>query len=63
MGLGEKVLKYHRTLTTYICALQERGFGIDEIKEPMPPPETLNMPGMADELRRPMMLLISAKKQ
>lgn len=61
--LGESVIKYHKTLTTYISALLKCGFEIKEVIEPMPPKQMLNeIEGMRDELRRPMMLLISAKK-
>ena len=61
--LGEDVTKYHKTLTTYISTLVNCGFEIKEIVEPMPPKEMLDeIQGMKDELRRPMMLLISARK-
>lgn len=61
--LGEQVVKYHRTLTTYIGTLIKVGFEIIDVVEPMPPEDMLeNVEGMKDELRRPMMLLISAKK-
>lgn len=61
--LGEKVTKYHRTLTTYLHTLWDNGFEILRIVEPMPPEEMMGMPGMQDELRRPMMLLVQAKKK
>lgn len=61
--LGENVTKYHRTLTSYLSGLISSGFSIQAIVEPQPSPEMLqNIPEMIDELRRPMMLLISAKK-
>lgn len=61
--LGEKVIKYHTTLTTYINTLIKSGFAITALVEPMPEQHVLNsIPKMADELRRPMMLLVSAKK-
>ena len=61
--LGERVIKYHKTLTTYINGLLKCGFIIKEVIEPMPPQEMLEeVEGMKDELRRPMMLLISASK-
>lgn len=60
--LEEKVTKYHRTLTTYLNTLLQNGFIIQHIIEPKPPKEMLNIPGMRDEMRRPMMLLVSAKK-
>lgn len=61
--LGEKVLKYHRTLSTYLNVLLKAGFKVIEIKEPMPSEKMLqDFPEMKEELRRPMMLLISAEK-
>lgn len=61
--LGEKVIKYHRTITTYLHTLLENGFVFQHIIEPQPPKEMLNIEGMKDEMRRPMMLLISVKKK
>lgn len=62
--LGEEVIKYHRTLTTYINSLLKQGFTINEITEPQPNAEMLDQfAEMKEELRRPMMLLISAEKQ
>ena len=60
--LDEDVVKYHRTLTTYINCLLRNGFCVTGICEPAPPEEMLAIPGMNDELRRPMMLIISARK-
>lgn len=60
--LNEPVTKYHRTLTTYLQTLLQAGFVLTNIVEPKPPAEMMDLPGMQDELRRPMMLLISAKK-
>lgn len=61
--LGEHVAKYHRTLTTYLDTLLLSGFSLQRVVEPQPPEEMLALPGMRDEMRRPMMLLVSAKKQ
>ena len=61
--LGEPVIKYHRTLTTYLNTLLNNGFVIEHIVEPQPPKDMLEEPGMKDEMRRPMMLLVSARKQ
>ena len=62
--LGEQVTKYHRTLTSYVGALLSGGFTLTGLAEPQPPQEMIGtVPGMADELRRPMMLILSAKKQ
>ncbi|WP_313380480.1 class I SAM-dependent methyltransferase [Proteiniphilum saccharofermentans] len=61
--LGGDVLKYHRTVSTYLTELLKQGFKIMEVKEPMPNETMLkNIPEMDDELRRPMMLLISVEK-
>lgn len=60
--LGEKVMKYHRTLTTYLNTLLINGFILNQIIEPQPPESMMNLPGMKDEMRRPMMLIISATK-
>lgn len=60
--LGESVVKYHRTLTTYLNTLLNAGFFIEHIVEPQPPEDMLELPGMKDEMRRPMMLLVSARK-
>ena len=62
--LGEEVIKYHKTLTTYLNTLMKTGFEILEIIEPQPEEKLLDtIPDMKDELRRPMMLLVSAKKR
>lgn len=61
--LGEEVIKYHKTLTTYLNGLLKNGFNITEIVEPQPAEHLLHtVPGMEDELRRPMMLIVSAAK-
>lgn len=62
--LNENVLKYHRTLSTYLNDLIQAGFMIDAVKESFPSDEIVqNDPEMADENRRPMFLMISASKQ
>lgn len=61
--LGERVVKYHKTLTTYLNTLLDNGFILQHIIEPQPPENMLDIPGMRDEMRRPMMLLVAAKKQ
>ena len=61
--LGEHIVKYHRTLATYLGGLLSRGFAIEQVCEPAPTPEMVrDIPGMADELRRPMMLIVSARR-
>lgn len=61
--LGERVVKYHRTLTTYLDTLLCNGFELQHIIEPQPPEHMLDIEGMRDEMRRPMMLLIAAIKR
>lgn len=61
--LGEHVVKYHRTLTTYLNNTIKKGFCLLNIVEPMPTEEMLKSnPQMSVELRRPMMLIVIAKK-
>lgn len=62
--LGEEVHKYHKTLTTYINGLVTNGFEILNLVEPQPQAQMLDkIEGMRDELRRPMMLIIAARKR
>ena len=61
--LGEKIVKYHRTLQSYLEGLMRVGFVLRGVVEPEPDAAMLEtVPGMRDELRRPMMLLVSARK-
>jgi SAM-dependent methyltransferase len=62
--LGEKVQKYHKTLTTYLNSLIQGGFEITGVVEPQPSEAMLEtVEGMKDELRRPMMLIVAARKK
>ncbi|MGG0845119.1 class I SAM-dependent methyltransferase [Peribacillus simplex] len=62
--LTENVVKYHRTISTYMNDLICAGFSIKAVKEPMPSDEMLkSVPEMLDENRRPMFLIISAVKE
>ena len=62
--LGEEVTKYHKTLTTYLNTLLNHGFELLNIVEPKPSDEMLeSVAGMKDELRRPMMLIVKARKK
>ncbi|WP_353505377.1 hypothetical protein [Clostridium sp. Marseille-Q2269] len=62
--LGTDVMKYHKTLTTYINGLIKSSFEIIKLVEPEPEESMLkDNVEMQNELRRPMMLLISAKKK
>lgn len=61
--LDEEVIKYHRTCSTYINILIENGFNIVKISEPVPPKEMVDEnPYLENEFRRPMFLMIAAKK-
>lgn len=61
--LANDVVKYHRTLATWINSLSEAGFRISRLVEPEPTAGMLaERPELADERRRPMFLLISAVK-
>ena len=61
--LGCRVLKQHHTLTQILMGLIRCGFTLRAVEEAQPPAEMLNLPGMMDELRRPMMLLVKAVKE
>ncbi|WP_163579450.1 class I SAM-dependent methyltransferase [Gracilibacillus saliphilus] len=58
--LADNVIKYHRTISTYINGLIAAGFSIKAVEESTPSEEML--PDMQDELRRPMFLIILADK-
>ena len=59
--LGCNVVKQHHTLTQILMGLLSNGFDLEAVEEAEPPKEMMNIPGMKDELRRPMMLLVKAK--
>lgn len=61
--LGRQVVKQHHTLTQILMGLINAGFRLEAVEEAQPPQEWLDMPGMRDELRRPMMLLLRARKE
>jgi SAM-dependent methyltransferase len=57
------VVKYHRTMATTLNTLIASGFAIVEIHEFYPTAEQIErMPALAEELERPMMLLVSARR-
>ncbi|MDQ0898889.1 bifunctional 2-polyprenyl-6-hydroxyphenol methylase/3-demethylubiquinol 3-O-methyltransferase UbiG [Paenibacillus sp. V4I7] len=61
--LDNDVVKYHRTIATYVNALIDSGFSLMKLSEPQPTQETLDKyPEMRDETRRPIFLLIAAVK-
>lgn len=61
--LGCDVIKQHHTLTQILMGLMNAGFELEVIEEVMPPQNMMHLPGFIDELRRPMMLLIKARKR
>ena len=60
--LRRTVPKQHHTLTQILGGLLSAGFTIGAVEEAMPPADMMDLPGMADELRRPMMLLVRGEK-
>ena len=48
---------------SYINTLLSNGFIINQIVEPQPPENMMDILGMQDEMRRPMMLIVSANKK
>jgi SAM-dependent methyltransferase len=59
--LTNNVIKYHRTLATYVNTLIDSGFRITRLEEPKPAPE-LTDPDEKDQSRRPPFLVIAAVK-
>jgi hypothetical protein len=61
--MADDVVKYHRTVATYVNTLIDSGFRLMKLLEPEPTPEMLlERPAMKDERRRPIFLLIAAVK-
>ncbi|WP_035344501.1 class I SAM-dependent methyltransferase [Alkalihalobacillus hemicellulosilyticus] len=61
--LADNVIKYHRTVSTYVNDLIQAGFRIRAIKEPMPTAEWIERdPNMKHELRRPMFFILAVEK-
>ena len=58
--LGYEVKKYHHTLTQILNGLLQTGFVMEAVEEAMPPMEWRDQ--MPEEMKRPMMLLVRAKK-
>ncbi|ABL71424.1 class I SAM-dependent methyltransferase [Paracoccus denitrificans] len=57
------VLKYHRTLATTLNTLIGAGFALRRVQEFAPTAAQIEaMPVLAEELERPMMLLVAARK-
>lgn len=61
--LGQRVCKEHHTLTQILMPLLAQGFRLSAVEEAMPPETMRDLPEMADEMRRPMMLLVRAEKE
>ena len=61
--LGCDIVKQHHTLTQILMGLLNNSFELKAVVEAEPPKEMMNIPGMKDELRRPMMLLVKANKK
>ena len=56
------VLKHHRTVATTINTLIDTGFALRRMEEFAPTPDQIaENPNLAEELERPMMLLVSAR--
>jgi SAM-dependent methyltransferase len=61
--LEQEVVKYHRTVATYVNTVIDSGFTVVRLSEPQPTQELLDThPAWQDETRRPMFLLIAAVK-
>lgn len=60
--LGCEVMKQHHTLTQILNGLLLCGFVLEAVEEAYPSEKMLELPGMKDETRRPMMLLVKARK-
>lgn len=60
--LGHDVMKQHHTLSQILMGLLDSGFELKAVEEAEPPKDMMNIPGMRDELRRPMMLLVKGVK-
>lgn len=60
--LGQVVTKQHHTLTQILKGLINTGFQLEAVEEATPNADMMDIPGMPEEMRRPMMLLIKALK-
>ncbi|UUI03869.1 class I SAM-dependent methyltransferase [Oceanobacillus jeddahense] len=62
--LNETVIKFHRTVSTFMNDLIQAGFDILRVEESVPSKDMLEkIPDMKHELRRPMFLMIAAEKK
>jgi len=61
--LADDVIKYHRTVESYVNTVITAGFRLDRLAEPAPSPQALaEHPEWIDETRRPIFLLIAATR-
>lgn len=60
--LGQRVTKQHHTLTQILMGVIRAGFALEHVEEAQPSKEMMEIDGMKDEMRRPMMLLVRARK-
>jgi SAM-dependent methyltransferase len=57
------VVKYHRTVDTYVNTLIQRGFVLEHLGEPVPTDEALALrPALEDDCRRPPFLFLKASR-
>ena len=54
--------KQHHTLTQILGGMLMCGFVLEAVEEAHPSEEMMHLPEMKDEMRRPMMLLVKARK-
>lgn len=60
---GKEVLKYHRTVETYVSAILNEGFDLIALQEPGPLETALeNRPELLLHVRRPPVLMVSARR-
>jgi SAM-dependent methyltransferase len=61
--LTQGVVKHHRTIGTTLNSLLRCGFSVDRVEEFCPTPEQIaDKPELAQELHRPMFLLVAAQR-
>ena len=61
--LANGVIKYHRTLATYINVLLRQGLALSHVEEWGPTDEQIaSWPSLADERQRPSFLLVAARR-
>jgi SAM-dependent methyltransferase len=59
----DNVIKYHRTVSTYVNVLLQYGFSIDHLGEPVPSPGNIAQRAELELFnRRPALLILSAQK-